>query len=52
LKAKDVAGPAAVATACCGDRDCGLHVSCHPWQFSPFVLTPLERLSTLCRFLI
>ena len=52
LKAKDLAGPAVVAAAVAGDHHAYLLIACHPWQFSSLALTPLERLSTLCRFLI
>jgi hypothetical protein len=52
LKAKDLAGPAVVAAAFAGDHHAYLLIACHPWQFSSLALTPLERLSTLCRFLI
>jgi hypothetical protein len=51
LKAKDLGGPAPVAMVCCGDRDVRPEVS-PSWQFSSHVPTALERLSTLCRFLI
>ena len=52
VKAIDVAGTAVVAAAYWGDRDAQRLASHHPWQLSCCVLTPLERLSTLCRFLI
>ncbi len=52
LKARDLAGPAVVAAAVAGDPHAHLLIACRPWQVSSLVLTPLERLSTLCRFLI
>ena len=52
VKAKDLAGPPVLAVACSAGREVRLLASCHSWHFSSSVPTPLERLSTLCRFLI
>lgn len=51
-KAKDLADPAVAATALAGGHHLHPTTSCHPERVSFLVLTPPERLSTLCRFLI